>query len=122
MPTEHDVRAMMLALPVAHEVVIANWGDQPTFRVRKKMFGLVGYGAPTVCLKATKETQAALLQEDPDVFLVAPFFGRWGWIDVVLDRVDPEELAELVEEAWRLTAPKRVVAAYDAAAGLHFRT
>ncbi len=59
------------------------------------------------------ETQAALLQEDPEVFLVAPFLGRHGWINVVLDRVDAEELAELVEEAWRLTAPKRLVAAFD---------
>ncbi|WP_373560149.1 hypothetical protein [Rhodococcus sp. ACS1] len=50
------------------------------------MFGLVGYGAPTVCLKATKETQAALLQEDPDVFLVAPFFGRWAPITDSPDR------------------------------------
>lgn len=113
MPTERDARTLMLALPEAEEVVVANWGDQPTFRVRKKMFGLVGYGAPTVCLKATRDDQAALIAENPDVFLVAPFFGRWGWIDVVLARVDPQELAELVEEAWRLTAPKRVIAAYD---------
>jgi hypothetical protein len=28
--------------------------------------------------------------------------------------VDPEELAELVEEAWRIRAPKRLVADYDA--------
>ncbi|MCQ4121141.1 MmcQ/YjbR family DNA-binding protein [Rhodococcus tibetensis] len=117
MPTEHEVRAMMLALPEAHEVVVANWGDQPTFRVRNKMFGLVGYGAPTVCLKATLETQTALVQEDPEVFLVAPFFGRYGWIDVVLEAVTTTELAELVEEAWRLSAPKRVVAAYDGERG-----
>ncbi len=28
--------------------------------------------------------------------------------------VDTVELAELIEDAWRLTAPKRVVAAFDA--------
>ncbi|MBP1161359.1 MULTISPECIES: MmcQ/YjbR family DNA-binding protein [Rhodococcus] len=113
MPSEQDVRALMLALPEAEEIVVDSWGNQPTFRVRKKMFAMVGYGAPTACLKATRDDQAALLAQDPETFLVAPFFGRWGWIDVVLDRVDPQELAELVEEAWRLTAPKRVVAAYD---------
>ncbi|TQF74742.1 MmcQ/YjbR family DNA-binding protein [Rhodococcus spelaei] len=113
MPSEKFVRELMLALPEAEEVVVANWGDQPTFRVRNKMFGLVGHGAPTVCLKATRDDQAALIDENPDVFLVAPFFGRWGWVDVVLDLVEPDLLAELVEEAWRLTAPKRVVAAYD---------
>jgi hypothetical protein len=35
-----------------------------------------------------------------------------GWVGVALHRVDPEEMAELVEEAWRLTAPK-VVRAFD---------
>ncbi|MGW0658542.1 MmcQ/YjbR family DNA-binding protein [Streptodolium elevatio] len=117
MPTEQDVRRMMLAFPEAEEIVIDAWGDQPTFRVRKKMFGMMGYGAPTVCLKATRETQAALLEEAPEVFSPQPFFGRFGWIDVVLDRISAEELAELVEDAWRLTAPKRVVKAYDAARG-----
>ena len=29
--------------------------------------------------------------------------------------VDPDELRELVTEAWRLTAPKRLVAAFDEA-------
>jgi hypothetical protein len=114
MPTEHDVRTLMLALPEAEEVVVAGWGDQPTFRVRNKVFGLMGYGAPTVCLKATRETQAALIAEDPRTFFVPPYFGRHGWIDVVVARVDARELAELVEEAWRLTAPKRLVKAYDA--------
>jgi hypothetical protein len=33
---------------------------------------------------------------------------------VRLEAVDPEELAELIEDAWRMRAPKRVVAAYDA--------
>jgi hypothetical protein len=33
---------------------------------------------------------------------------------VRLEAVDATELAELLEEAWRLRAPKRVVAEYDA--------
>ena len=38
--------------------------------------------------------------------------GQFGWVVVRLDRIEPAELAELVFEAWRLTAPVRVVAAY----------
>ena len=30
-----------------------------------------------------------------------------------LDRIDPVELAELVEDAWRVQAPERTVAGYD---------
>jgi len=33
---------------------------------------------------------------------------------VRLDAVDPGQLAELVEDAWRVRAPKRLVAEYDA--------
>jgi hypothetical protein len=35
---------------------------------------------------------------------------------VRLGSVDPEELPELLGEAWRIVAPKRLLAAYDAAA------
>jgi hypothetical protein len=40
--------------------------------------------------------------------------GQHGWVGIRLDRVDPQEAVELLDEAWRATAPKRVVAAYDA--------
>ena len=33
---------------------------------------------------------------------------------VRLEKVDPQELAELIEEAWRIKAPKRVVKAWEA--------
>jgi hypothetical protein len=36
-----------------------------------------------------------------------------GWVGIALDRVDREELAELVEEAWRMTAPKLLVRAFE---------
>ena len=35
---------------------------------------------------------------------------------VRLEAVDPVELAELIEDAWRIRAPKRLVKAYDAEA------
>ena len=38
--------------------------------------------------------------------------GQFGWVVVHLERIEATELAELVYEAWRLTAPVRVVAAY----------
>ena len=31
-----------------------------------------------------------------------------------LEAVDPEMLAELIEDAWRIQAAKRVIAAFDA--------
>ena len=86
-------------------------------RVRGKIFVIVGEDGTNASIQAGKEDQAALIREDPQTFRVASHVGRYGWVDVSLDGVDPDELSELVTEAWRMTAPKRVVAAFDAASG-----
>ena len=43
-----------------------------------------------------------------------PYVGPRGWIGVVLGaRTDFSEIAELVEDSYRMTAPKRLVAQFD---------
>ena len=56
----------------------------------------------------------ALLQGQPDVFFSTPHYDGWPYVLVRLEAIDPQELAELLEDAWRVFAPKRVVAAWDA--------
>ena len=68
----------------------------------------------TARLKATPEDQAELVAADPETFGIASHVGRYGWVTVRLDRVDPDEMRELVLEAWRRTAPTRAVTAFDA--------
>jgi hypothetical protein len=68
----------------------------------------------SVTVKAPKDAQAALVGSEPETFSVPAYVGQHGWVAVRLDRVDPEELAELIDEAWRMTAPKRLVKAFDA--------
>ena len=55
----------------------------------------------------------ALLQGDPDAFFTIPHYDGHAMVLVDLGRVDREELAELIEDAWRIRAPKRTVAAFD---------
>jgi hypothetical protein len=38
-----------------------------------------------------------------------------AWVKVRLELADPEEVSELLEEAWRMTATKKAVRAFDAA-------
>jgi hypothetical protein len=57
----------------------------------------------------------ALLQGAPDVFFSTPHYDGHPYVLVRLEKIDPVELAELIEDAWRLRAPKRVVKDYDAA-------
>jgi hypothetical protein len=57
----------------------------------------------------------ALLQGQPEAFFSTPHYDGYPAVLVRLGRVDPIELAELIEDAWRLQAPKRLVAAYESA-------
>lgn len=111
MPSPADVRAIVAALPGATEQ--ETWGH-PTFRVRGKMFAAMAADGTTASIKATKEEQEALTQSAPATFFVPKYVGVHGWVGVTLADVDGEELRELLVEAWRMTAAKRVVAAYDA--------
>ncbi len=94
------------------------WGD-PTWRVRDRIFamqkGNFEGGRPSVWLKAAEGLQGALVASAPDRFFVPPYVGHKGWVGVHLDdrRVDWEEVADLVEESYRLVAPKRLAARLD---------
>ena len=55
----------------------------------------------------------ALLKGQPDVFFSTPHYDGWPGVLVRLEAVSLDQLGELIEDAWRIQAAKRVVAAYD---------
>ena len=107
MPTFDDVRAICRALPEVEEEL--TWGSDVTFRVNRKIFAIGGEGADAVSIKASPEAQADLLALDPETFSKSAYVGRFGWTTVKLGRVAEPHLRELLERAWRQTAPKRLV-------------
>jgi hypothetical protein len=111
MTTADALRRAALSLPEAEER--ETWGH-PTFRVRDKMFATLSDGGWSAGVKTTKEEQTALVAAAPETFGVPAYVGRHGWVSIELATADPAEVRELVTEAWRQTAPKRLVAAYDA--------
>ena len=111
MTTFEDVRRIALALPEAEERL--TWETDITFRVREKIFAIGGEGADRVSVKAGLETQAELIDLDPETFASSAYVGRFGWVTVDLDRVDPALLASLIREAWRRSAPKRLAATLE---------
>ena len=102
-----------IALSLHDAIEKETWGH-PTFRVRNKMFASMASDGSSGTVKSTMDEQQALTQSEPDTFFVPAYVGQHGWIGIRLDRVDPEELRELVTEAWRMTATKRAVKAFDA--------
>jgi len=114
-----QLRKICLALPAATEVEA--WGTS-TFRCGK-IFAMYSDakdvqhsgGRPGVWLKAAPGNQELMIRDRPDRFFVPPYVGPVGWIGVRLDRrVSWKEVALLVEESWRLIAPKKLLKAYDA--------
>ena len=60
--------------------------------------------------------QEALVAADPGRYFRPPYVGHRGWLGVYLDvAVDWEEIGDLVADAWRMVAPKRLLAELDGA-------
>lgn len=108
------LRSICLALPETTERLSHG---EPTFFVRyRKVFvtyadhhhdDRLGFWC-----SAPAGAQQALVESDPERFFVPPYVGHRGWIGVRLDveGVDWDEIAELVEDAYRMVAPQRLVA------------
>ena len=111
------IHAICLALPETNE---RPSHGAPSFFVRDKKVFLMfhddhhGDGRLAVWCHAPPGAQAALVASDPEHFFVPAYVGHRGWIGVRLDRgVDWDEVAELVEDAYRMVAPKRLLAELD---------
>ncbi|MFC6713365.1 hypothetical protein [Branchiibius cervicis] len=61
---------------------------------------------------ASIDERAALIDEDPAVFFTIPHFRSWPSVLLVLDRIDPERLEEVLLDGWILRVPKKVSAAW----------
>jgi hypothetical protein len=91
------------------EVRILEHSRYSKLEVTGRAFGYLWEPTRTVGLKQTLAEQVALVAERPEVFEVQFTAGGFGWVVVQLDRIDRPELAELTFEAWRLSAPRRLV-------------
>jgi hypothetical protein len=102
-------RAVALSLP---EAVEQPHFERASFRVRNRIFATLRESDGQAVVKLPPEEQAALVAMRPGVYAITPW-GRQGWTSVDLGRADPGELRELILEAWRGVAPKRLVATHD---------
>ena len=110
------IRGRCLALPEAEERPFAGHAA-PAYRVRDKLFVMTSEDGASMTMKARPGVQEMLVGADPDRFFVPAYVGHRGWIGVAL-RVehDWDELGDLIEESYRMTAPKRLAAQLDQAA------
>jgi hypothetical protein len=99
--SEDDVRRLCLALPGVSER--PSWG-RPAWFARTLMARIWEDGVVTL----KTDERAALAATDPDTFFWTPHHERSPALVLVrLDQVDGDELAELVEESWRIAGQRR---------------
>jgi hypothetical protein len=104
------VRSFALSLPEAEER--ETW-ETATFRVRNKIFVMFDEKERHLWIKSTHDEQQALIAMNPDAFFFPSYVGSKGWIGVVVSKADRGEVEDLITEAWRLTAPKRLLTSFD---------
>ncbi len=103
-----SIRAYCLSFPAATEKL--QWGDALCFKVREKMFAVLGLDKVRLTFKCTPETFAELI-ERPDVH-PSPYLGRHNW--VMLDRLDAlpnRELRDLLQQSYEMVAAKAPIRA-----------
>ncbi|MBF6225344.1 MmcQ/YjbR family DNA-binding protein [Nocardia abscessus] len=111
------IRAICLELP---ESIERPSHGSPTFFVRTKTVFTYyledGHREPgaTIWCPAPVGVQAELIASEAARFFVPPYVGHRGWIGVRLDIApDWDEVAEIVQDGYRLVAPKRLSALLD---------
>ena len=89
----------------------------PSFFVRdKKCFVMLldnhhGDGRFAIWCAAPPGNQELLVQADPERFFRPPYVGHRGWLGMMLHgKVDWDEVAGIVEDAFAAVAPKKLLA------------
>jgi len=110
--TPQAFRRIALALPEAHE---EPHFERTSFRVGKKIFAtMTSDGKEAMVPVKERDLLQTLLSTRSDVF-----FSHGGWTErngslgVRLAKADAAMMQELVTEAWKRIAPKRVAASLD---------
>ena len=123
MATVDDVHRIVASLPetstntnpsgqefaqVRNKSICWTWLERPAPKKRR-----VPQPAVLAIRITGEEEKAELVAADPDKFFTEDHYNGYPAILVRLDAIDVDELTELITDAWRIQAPKRLVAEYD---------
>jgi len=106
------VQELALAYPGAE--VGTSYGT-PAVKVRGKLFVRLHQDGDSVVVRIDMSERAMRMQADPKAFYITDHYLPYPWMLVRLSAVRRDDLDDLLEDSWRLQAPQRLVAAYEAA-------
>jgi len=94
-----SIRSYCLAFPAATEKL--QWGDNLCFKVRGKIFAILGLDKQQLCFKCDPETFVELLERQS--LAPAPYLGRYKWILVEqLDALRDDEFETLIGQSYEM--------------------
>lgn len=106
-------RELALSLPEAEE---KDHFGSPSFRVKGKIFAQLPAEKSVerrAVLKLPLADQAALILLDVETFASIPQWGKHGWTYARLDSIGPALFKDVLLKAWRIVAPRKLVADFD---------
>ncbi len=109
--TFEDVVAAALQLP---EVTQSTSYNTPSLRVKGKLIGRLRTEAEgALALKCDFVDREMLMQADPNTFFITDHYRDYPMVLINLGTLRRAALPQLLEAAWRLTAPVRLIETFD---------
>jgi hypothetical protein len=84
----------------------------PALYVRKKLLARLREDGETVAIGVDFLDRDVLLEADPEAFYLTDHYRAYPWVLMRLSRVRHAAALELLEQAWRRAAPRRLIAAH----------
>jgi hypothetical protein len=104
------VRRLAGRLPQVQEET--SWGTA-ALKVRGKLMARLREDGETLVVRTDFVNRDLLLGTYPDAIFLTDHYRNYPYLLVRLPKVKEALLLELLEDAWRLLAPKRLVAQFD---------
>ncbi|CUR60639.1 conserved hypothetical protein [metagenome] len=112
--SSHQVVEMSTTLP---DVLLKEGVNWTNITFKGKGFAWVNHPENRAMIKAHHDERAALLATSPEVYEAGWATNSSAWVTVHLERADADEVFELLEEGWRMTATKKAIRALDESRG-----
>lgn len=104
------VRKIALSFPGVEEVI--SYGT-PGFKVKGRFMARLWEDNEVLVVKCGDDERDFRMKAKPKTFFITGHYRGYPTVLIRLKTVARTELQEVLEQAWRLNAPKKLIAQYD---------
>jgi hypothetical protein len=91
------------------EVAVSPSYGTPSLKVKGALFARLKEDGETLILKVDRMSRDFMISAQPDRFFLTDHYRDYPYVLLRLSRVTESEMRELLEDAWTLAAPRRLV-------------